>query len=68
VPPPPANQIIHVILAKPLKGLQSMAAVWVSGALAIARSDSPWGASGYPPWGASGYRMQGELVTPYGKP
>ncbi len=59
VPPPPANQIIHVILAKPLKGLQSMDAVWVSGALAIARSDSPWG--------ASGYRMQGELVTPYSK-
>mgnify|MGYP001366545313 CR=1 FL=1 len=58
-PPPPANQIIHVILAKPLKGLQSMDAVWVSGALSITRSDSPWG--------ASGYRMQGELVTPYSK-
>ena len=34
VPPPPANQIIHVFPAKPLKkGLQSMDAVWISGML-----------------------------------
>jgi hypothetical protein len=59
-PPPPANQIIHVLASKPLKGIQSMDAVWVSGTLDIARSESPWG--------SSGYRMTGEIVVPYSKP
>ena len=60
VPPPPANQIIHVVAAKPLNNVQTMDAFWVSGTLDIAYSESP-------PWGASGYRMKADIVTPYTK-
>jgi len=60
VPPPPANQIIHVVAAKPLNNVQTMDAFWVSGTLDIAYSESP-------PWGASGYRMKADTVTPYTK-
>lgn len=58
-PPPPANQIIHVVSAKPLKGAQSMDPVWVSGTLEIARGESAFG--------TSGYRMRGDLVAPYSR-
>ncbi|MFT3778395.1 MAG: DUF3299 domain-containing protein [Ottowia sp.] len=46
-PPPPANQIIHVRANPPVKGFQTMSAVWVSGTLGLARGKSEWGASGY---------------------
>lgn len=46
-PPPPANQIIHITVTKPLKGLRSMDTVWVSGILKTARRDSSMGTSGY---------------------
>jgi hypothetical protein len=46
-PPPPANQIVHVVSAKPLKGFHAMAAVWVNGILRTARRDSGMGVSGY---------------------
>ena len=46
-PPPPANQIVHVVLAKPATGFQSMDAVWVRGILQIMREQSPMGMSGY---------------------
>lgn len=46
-PPPPANQIIHVTTHKPVRGFESMSAVWVSGQLRLARKDSEMGASGY---------------------
>lgn len=46
-PPPPANQIVHVIAPHAVKGIRTMDAVWVSGTLRIARSDSAMGASGY---------------------
>ena len=45
-PPPPANQMIHVVLRKP-QALRSMDAVWVSGLLSTTRQHSRWGASGY---------------------
>lgn len=45
-PPPPANQIIRVRLAKPQK-LRSMDAVWASGRLGLERQDSALGSSGY---------------------
>jgi len=57
MPPPPANQIIHVISAKPLKGFISMSTVWVSGTMDTAHIASPWG--------ASGYKMKADLVVPY---
>ena len=46
-PPPPANQIIHVRLPKPVKGFAAMDTVWVTGTLKGFRSDSYMGASGY---------------------
>jgi hypothetical protein len=58
-PPPPANQIIHVVPAKPYKTTQGMDAVWVSGTLETTRSDTGLG--------NAGYRMKAELVTPYKK-
>lgn len=59
-PPPPANQIVHVVLDKPVKGLRSMDAVWASGTLKAARHDSTMG--------TSGYRMQAVAVVPYTAP
>jgi len=46
-PPPPANQIIHVLPRSPAKGFRSMDAVWVSGALATVKTDSYMGAASY---------------------
>lgn len=57
VPPPPANQIIHVMPARPVKGIKNMEAVWVSGRLAIAPSETPMG--------NSGYQMQAKDVIKY---
>jgi len=56
-PPPPANQIVLVLPAKPAAGFHSMDTVWVSGTLKARRSDSPMG--------ASGYRLEGALVERY---
>jgi uncharacterized protein len=57
VPPPPANQIIHVMPDKPVKGVKNMEAVWVSGKLSIGRADTPMG--------NSGYQMQAKEVVKY---
>jgi uncharacterized protein len=46
-PPPPANQIIHVSVAQPVRDLRTMDAVTVNGTLHTARNDSPMGTSGY---------------------
>lgn len=56
-PPPPANQIIHVVATKPLKNVQIMDAVWVDGTLGTGRKDTEFG--------TSGYSMKLEAVTPY---
>lgn len=53
-PPPPANQIIHVQLSQPMRGLRSMEAVWIQGPLQAFRHDSFMG--------VSGYRMQAQAV------
>lgn len=55
-PPPPANQIVYVTLAKPVS-FRTMDPVWVSGVLSTDRSDSSMG--------VSGYAMAGEVVEPY---
>ena len=64
VPPPPANQIIHVISAKPIKGLRVMDAVWVTGQLKAARysNQTPMG------MGAAGYQINSIAVIPYKDP
>lgn len=59
VPPPPANQIIHVVAENPVKGLQAMDAVWVEGSLDIALSTSEMG--------NSSYRMRARSVSKYKK-
>lgn len=59
-PPPPANQIVHVVAAKPIKGFRSMEAVWVSGTLKAFRKDSVMG--------TSGYRMDAVVVDRYVPP
>jgi hypothetical protein len=55
-PPPPANQIVHVVLST-RQALHTMDAVWVSGTLKTQRQDSPMG--------VSGYAMKGVSVEPY---
>ena len=57
VPPPPANQMIHVFPKKPLKNAQIMGAVWIGGTLEVALSNTAFG--------GVGYRMKAELVEPY---
>ena len=57
VPPPPANQIIHVILAKPRQGIRSMDTVTVYGKLAIEKTETEMG--------RSGYSMKADAVEPY---
>ncbi len=56
-PPPPANQIVHVLLQTPVPGLHAMDTVWVSGTLALVRTDNEMG--------ASGYQMNAVKVEPY---
>ena len=56
-PPPPANQIIHVLPQSAAKGLRSMDAVWISGSLVRTRTDSYMG--------ASSWRMEAKHVEPY---
>jgi len=56
-PPPPANQIIHVLPKAPARGVKSMDAVWISGTLATVRTDSFMG--------AAGYRVEAVAVEPY---
>jgi len=56
-PPPPANQIIHVLPRSVAKGLRSMDAVWVSGTLKREKVDSLMG--------TAGYRLQALKVEPY---
>lgn len=59
-PPPPANQIIHVVSSKPLGKIRTMDAVWVSGTLGLKRAETAWG--------TAGYRITVDKVTPYEEP
>ena len=56
-PPPPANQIVHVLPRSPAKGLRSMDAVWITGTLTTGRTDSYMG--------AASYRIEAVNVAPY---
>ena len=60
-PPPPANQIIHVIARPPVKALKVMDPVTISGPLQLERSDVDVAMG----MGKSGYKMRAELVKPY---
>jgi uncharacterized protein len=56
-PPPPSNQIVHVIASPPLKGVRTMDAVWVVGTLTVQRTDSAMG--------VSSYQIKASAVEPY---
>lgn len=47
VPPPPLNQIIHVHSNKPIAGIRTMDAVWISGTLKVGTTDTMMGTAGY---------------------
>jgi hypothetical protein len=68
VPPPPANQIIHVFPAKPVKNLRTMDAVWVIGVLDTTRSDALKGGNEAMGMAVAGYRMKAEQIAPYKGP
>jgi hypothetical protein len=56
-PPPPANQIVHVLPKTPAKGFRSMDTVWITGTVTTLRTDSYMG--------ASSYRIEATSVVPY---
>ena len=56
-PPPPANQIVHVLPHSVPKGVRAMDPVWISGTLVREKIDTYMG--------AAGYRMQAQRVEPY---
>ncbi|MDQ5886796.1 MAG: hypothetical protein QG667_82 [Pseudomonadota bacterium] len=62
-PPPPANQIIHVIAKTPAR-IKMMETLWVSGTLTLDRSDIDV-AMGL---GKSGYKLHADLVQLYQPP
>ncbi len=56
-PPPPSNQIIHVLPRSPAKDLRSMDTVWVTGALTTLQTDSYMG--------TASWRLTAASVMPY---
>lgn len=64
VPPPPANQIIHVVSPTPIKHLHVMDEVWVAGEMKAAyfSKQTDMGI------GASGYQINSVSITPYKEP
>ena len=56
-PPPPANQIVHVLPKTAVSGFRSMDTVWVTGLMTVTRTDSYMG--------VAGYRLDADQVTPY---
>lgn len=57
VPPPPANQLIHVMPDEAVPAMWNMMPVWVSGVLSVIRQDTDMG--------IAGYQMQGMRVEAY---
>lgn len=57
VPPPPANQVVHVVMKQPVKGMKSMETFWVNGTLKLQGGDSGMG--------VYAYRIVAEGVDPY---
>jgi len=57
VPPPPANQVVHVVAARPVPDAATMDAVWVSGRLSLSAVQTQMG--------NSAYRLAAARVEPY---
>lgn len=60
VPPPPANQVIHVVMKTPLKGVGAMEPMWVAGTMTTFLSSTPMG--------TSAYKLAGERSAKYEAP
>lgn len=56
-PPPPSNQIIHVLPRSPARNLRSMDTVWITGTLRQVQTDSYMG--------AASWRLEADGVSPY---
>lgn len=56
-PPPPANQIVHVVLDKANKRFRLMDVVWVTGTLSATKTDSHMG--------MASYRIDAKALMPY---
>jgi hypothetical protein len=56
-PPPPANQIVHVVLDKPTKRIRLMDTLWVTGLMSATQTDSHMG--------MASYRIDAKAVAPY---
>lgn len=56
-PPPPSNQIIHVLPQSPARDLRSMDTVWVTGVLTTLQTDSYMG--------TASWRLAAVSVAPY---
>ena len=56
-PPPPSNQIIHVLPKAPVPALRSMDTVWITGVLTTVQTDSYMG--------TAGWRLAASSVAPY---
>ncbi len=56
-PPPPSNQIVHVLPKEAAKGLRSMDTVWVTGVLSTLQTDSYMG--------TASWRLAASSVAPY---
>ena len=56
-PPPPANQIVHVVLDKPTKRFRLMDTLWATGTLSATKTDSHMG--------VASYRLDAKLVAPF---
>lgn len=57
VPPPPSNQVVHVIPERPVPAGQDMVAVWVGGTISLAAAKTGLG--------DAGYRIKAVKVEPY---
>ena len=56
-PPPPSNQVVHVVMNRAARGVGMMDAVWVSGRMRVTSFGSEMG--------AASYRIDGVDVVPY---
>jgi hypothetical protein len=59
VPPPPANQVIHVVADRPVALAEGMQAVWVEGVIELDTLSTEMG--------DAGYRLRASKVEPYGE-
>ena len=64
-PPPPSNQIIHVVPAKRVSNLGTMDAVWVTGVLETTRTAADRERDRRMGMGVAGYKLKAETIAPY---